>query len=283
MGGVQIGNRLQRVDPLLARLADADQDAGRERHLQFAGQTQRLQPDRGMFVGRTVVNAATLAEPLAGRLQHDALARRHLAQGGDLLARHHAGIGMRQQSGLAQHQRAHRGQIGDRRVVAERLQRVARGLVAQLGLVAQREQRFGATCGRAGARDGEHLVGREVDGLARARHFRERAVVTDVAAELGEGNEDLARIGDQPAVRGIAQGRGFCYQFGQRRVEPPPRLSTAVISSSPLTDPSSRMRLPPPAGGRMVSHRRARCNARKDATNADRLQRTDRRPPVGRG
>ena len=159
MGGVQIPDRLQRVDPLVACLADADQDAGCERNLQFAGQTQGFQPDCGMFVGRTVVNAALPAEPLAGGLQHDALAGRHLAQAGDLLARHHAGIGVRQQSGLAQHQRAHRGEIGDRRFVAERLQCVARGLVSQLGLVAQREQRFGTTCGRTGARDGEHLVG----------------------------------------------------------------------------------------------------------------------------
>ena len=33
VGGVQIGNRFQRVDPLVACLADADQDAGRERSL----------------------------------------------------------------------------------------------------------------------------------------------------------------------------------------------------------------------------------------------------------
>ena len=43
--------------------------------------------------------------------------------------------------------------------MAQHLQCVARGLVSQLGLVAQREQRFGATCGRTSARDGEHLVG----------------------------------------------------------------------------------------------------------------------------
>jgi hypothetical protein len=112
-----------------------------------------------MFVGRTVVNAALPAEPLAGGLEHDALAGRHLAQGGDLFARHHARIGMGQQSGLAQHKRAHCGQIRDRRFVTEGLQRVAGGLVSQLGLVAQREQRFSAACGRASACDGDDLVG----------------------------------------------------------------------------------------------------------------------------
>ena len=112
-----------------------------------------------MFVRRTIVNAALPAEPLAGGLQHDSLAGSDLAQAGDLLAGHYAGIGMRQQSGLAQYQRAHRGEIGDRGFVAEHLQCVARGLVSQLGLVAQRKQRFGATCGRTGARNGEYLVG----------------------------------------------------------------------------------------------------------------------------
>jgi hypothetical protein len=58
IGGVQIPDRLQRVDPLVAGFADADQDASRERNLQFAGQTQGLQPDGGMFVGRTIVNTA---------------------------------------------------------------------------------------------------------------------------------------------------------------------------------------------------------------------------------
>jgi hypothetical protein len=49
---------------------------------------------------------------------------------------------------------------------------------------------------------------------------------------------------DQPVVRGIAQGRGFCYQSGQRRVEPPPRR----LSAGRRHDPS-----PPPAEGRMSS------------------------------
>ena len=102
---VQVADRLQRLDALLARLADADQDAGGERHLQLAGQPDRLQPHRRMLVGRAEMHAALLAQPLAGRFQHDALAGGDLAQRRDLLARHDAGIGVRQQAGLAQHQR----------------------------------------------------------------------------------------------------------------------------------------------------------------------------------
>ena len=51
--------------------------------------------------------------------------------------------------------------------MAERRKCLARGAVAQLGLVAEREQRLGAAGGCAGAGDGEHLLGREVGGPAR--------------------------------------------------------------------------------------------------------------------
>jgi hypothetical protein len=66
--------------------------------------------------------------------------------------------------------------------------------------------------------------------------------MTDVAAEFGKRNEDLARVGDQPAVRGIAQGRGFCYQFGQWRVEPqPPLLSTGYRHEPSFLPAEGRM------------------------------------------
>ncbi len=58
---VQVADRLQRLDPLFARLADADQDAGGERHLQLAGQPDRLQPNLRMLVGRAEMHAALLA------------------------------------------------------------------------------------------------------------------------------------------------------------------------------------------------------------------------------
>ena len=76
----------------------------------------------------------------------------------------------------------------------------------------------------------------------------------------------------RPAVRGIAQGRGFCYQFGQWRVEPLPyRLPTGRrhgLSSPPAQGRNGRRgtRLPSPVSSRMVSHRRQQCNAKKDTT-----------------
>ena len=134
---------------------------------------------------------------------------------GDLGARHDARIGVRQQAGLAQHQSAHRGEIRDRRLVAERRQRLARGVVAQLRLVAEGEQRLGAARRRAGPGDGQHLIRRQEGRLARLGPFGEGAVVANIAAEMGERNEHLARIGDQPAVAAIAQPRRLRHQLGQ--------------------------------------------------------------------
>ncbi len=189
---MQVADRLQRLDTFVARLADADQDAGGKRHLQFARETDRLQPHRRLFVGRAKMHAALFAQPLAGRFQHDALAGGNRAQAHDLLARHDAGIGVRQQAGLAQHEAAHGREILDRGLVAERRQRLTRRGVAQLGLIAQGEQRLGAARRGAGAGNGEDLVRREIGRLASLRPLRESAVVADVAAEVGQRNEDLA-------------------------------------------------------------------------------------------
>ena len=48
---VQIADREQRLDALEARLADADQNAGGERHARFARQADRLEPTRRNLVG----------------------------------------------------------------------------------------------------------------------------------------------------------------------------------------------------------------------------------------
>ena len=57
---VQIAQRQQRVDPLGARLADADQDAGGERHVELARRLDRGEPRRRGLVGRAVMRAAAL-------------------------------------------------------------------------------------------------------------------------------------------------------------------------------------------------------------------------------
>ena len=62
---VQVAQRRERLEPLRARLADADQDPARERDPQLAGERDRLEPARRHLVGRGPVRAAALAR--AGR------------------------------------------------------------------------------------------------------------------------------------------------------------------------------------------------------------------------
>src|SRR6185312_7242018 len=72
---VEIADGEERLDAFGTRLADADQDAGRERHAEFAREPDRFETRLGRLVGRAVVDAARFAEPRAQRFQHDPLAR----------------------------------------------------------------------------------------------------------------------------------------------------------------------------------------------------------------
>ncbi len=111
---------------------------------------------------------------------------------------------------------AHAHEVLDRRLATERGQLLAGDAVAALRLVAEREQRLRAAGGGAGAGDVEHLVGRQVRALAAARRTRERAVVTDVPAQLRQRDEDLRRVGDE---RAPAQAPGLGEQVLEGPVE----------------------------------------------------------------
>ena len=112
----------------------------------------------GNLVRRGPVRPAPLAEPLGGRLEHDPHRRRDRPQRLELRARHHAGVQVRQQAGLLEHEPRAAREVLERRLAAERAQLLARDLVAELGLVAEREERLAAARRRARARDREHLV-----------------------------------------------------------------------------------------------------------------------------
>ena len=49
---VEIADGDERLEALGPRLADADENAGRERHAEFARQPQRLETDLGPLIGR---------------------------------------------------------------------------------------------------------------------------------------------------------------------------------------------------------------------------------------
>ena len=202
----------QRLDPLLARLADADQDARGEGHLRLARGLERGEPQRRHLVRRAVVGAAALAQPLGRAFEHDAHRDRRLAQLREIGRVHQAGIEVRQQAGLLEDQRAHRREIVERRGIAHRRERLGGGLPLQLGLVAQGEQRLGAAGRLARARDLEHLLGREIGRLAAPRRMHEGAVAAGVAAEMGQRNEHLLGEGDAIAERRVAHGRRLAHQ-----------------------------------------------------------------------
>src|SRR5215210_5644328 len=68
--------------------------------------------------------------------------------------------------------------------------------IALLRLVSQAEERLLAPGLRTGARYPQHLLGGQVRPLAGTGRMGKDAVAAVVAAELGQGDEDLARVRD---------------------------------------------------------------------------------------
>ena len=73
---MQIADGEERLEALGPRLADADENAGREWHAQLAREPQRLKARLGPLIGRAIMNSARLAQARAERFQHDPLAGR---------------------------------------------------------------------------------------------------------------------------------------------------------------------------------------------------------------
>ena len=240
-----------RLGPLGQRLADADQQAGGERDRQAPGVLEHPEPDVGVLVGRAVVGLALgLEEPAGGGLEH------HPHRGGDrlepveLLPRHHAGVEVGQQPGLLQHPHRHRPDVGQRRVVALLVEPLLGLGPAVLRPVAEREQRLQAAQLGALPGDVEDLVGGEEHRVAGApqlaRRLDERAVVALVAAQLGDRDEHLGRVGDHappidtrpaatsPASRTFAAAavsRSRSAPVAARRAVASPRSSAAPRSA----------------------------------------------------
>ena len=216
--------REQRVDPLRARLADPDEDPARERDVELAREADRLEAARRDLVRRGPVRAALLPEPVGGRLQHDPHRGRHGPKRGELLARHDPGVQVRQEAGLVEHEPGAAREVLERRLAAELAQLAARDLVAELRLVAEREERLAAARRRARARDREHLVLSTERALSAPRRPRERAVAADVAAQSRQRDEDLRRVGDERAPAAAAAppraGRRAARRGGRRARSP---------------------------------------------------------------
>ena len=186
----------------------------------------------GSLSGEAQCGPPFAAEPLGRRLEHDP------HRGGDgpeqleLGAGHHAGVQVREQPGLVEDEPRAALEVLERRLAAERAQLLARDLVAQLGLVAEREERLAAAGRRARARDREHLVLGHERALAAARRARERAVAADVAAERRQRDEDLRRVRDErPAPQRAAPPRAApraARRAGRRRRSSRPRAYVEI-------------------------------------------------------
>jgi hypothetical protein len=69
----ELADRDERLEPLLARLADPDQDPGRERDPQLSGEADRPEARSRQLVRRPEVRPAARRQPLRRRLQHQPL------------------------------------------------------------------------------------------------------------------------------------------------------------------------------------------------------------------
>ena len=172
--GVSGRERLQRLHALLLALADAHEDAARERDPQLARRADRLQAPRRVLGGRARVHG--LHQALGHRLEHQPLRRGHLAQAREVLTREHAEVGVRQQAPLERpFTRPHH--VGGEVLVAVLAQPLGH-LGVDLGpLARQHQQLLDLTTGRP-VEDLQHLLGRVQVRLVR----RERAVLAVAAA-----------------------------------------------------------------------------------------------------
>ena len=92
---MQLRERLERLDAIGGRLADADENPARERDPELAGGPNRRQPSRRVLGRRALVGSQ--ARP--GGLQHQPLRRGHLAESSQLLAAKDAEVGVGQDPG----------------------------------------------------------------------------------------------------------------------------------------------------------------------------------------
>ena len=120
----------QRVDPFLARLSDADQNARGERHALLAGGTDAREPPARVLIGRAVMGAAARAQPLRHGFEHQPLGHRDRPQDGRIGRRQMAWIEVRQQSGLLVHRACRLCEIRQRRAVSKAGKRIGSNSIA---------------------------------------------------------------------------------------------------------------------------------------------------------
>ena len=197
-------DRFERLDTVGPVLADADQDSRRVGDLQLAGPLERLES-----TGRHLVGSAAVGIEIAAQgLEHHSLARGNGAEELEFLGVHRTGVAVGEQARLVEHELRHCGDIVDRGVVAMAVEPVTGDRVAEFRLFPEGEERFMATHLGALTGDREYVVGLEVGRVETSGRLRERAVAALVAAQHGQRDEHLRRVGHHGAERLVAAGSG---------------------------------------------------------------------------
>ena len=189
---VQLRDRLERGHLLLLALADPDQDPARERDLQLAGGSDRLDPQRRVLGRRAGVDG--LHQPLGNRFEHQALRSGDLAQPSQVLPRQDAQVGVWQQPAL-ERPLAGPDDVGGEVLVPVVLQPRGDNGVDLRFLAGQHQQLLDAMALDGLIEDPLHLLRRVQVRLV----GRERAVLAVAAARPRERQREIAAERDAAA------------------------------------------------------------------------------------
>ncbi len=187
------GERLQRRDPLVLGLADPDEDPGGEGDPLLAGGLDELEPHRRMLGRRARVDR--LHQPLAHRLEHQALRGGHRSQAAQVRAGDDADVRMGKEPAL-ERPLAGPGDVGGEVVVAPFGEPGGHQGVHLRLLAGQHEELLDVPALRL-VEPLDHVLGRMEVGLMGG----ERAVLAVAAARPRQREREVAGIGDAPHSR----------------------------------------------------------------------------------
>ncbi len=210
--GVAGGDGAEGDEAVSPRLADADEEAGREGDLEPAGRLQGGEAPFRRLVGRGAVAVEVRCEGL----EHHALADGHLAESRQLVFEQGACIGVREEPGLGGDEPAALDEVLDGGGKAVLGEPCGGGGVAQLGAFPEGEEGLMAAGRGTGAGDGQNLLRAQVGRREAGGRLGKGAVAAPVLAEHGEGDEHLRGEGDPLAESAVPDAPRLGHELGQR-------------------------------------------------------------------
>src|SRR5262249_40277767 len=144
VAAVAVADREQRVDALGERLADAEEEPGREGDAKRARLLEHAEPEGGLLVGRPLMHLPTLAQPRGDGLEPEAQADGDLPRPCHLVAREEAGVGGGQEAGVEGDPTRALDEV-DGRTGAHPGERLAVLAIGELGAIPETNEALGAT------------------------------------------------------------------------------------------------------------------------------------------